>query len=365
MRNNLIGLQLKELCFEITNDCLLQCCFCSTFNDKDKKVSSNYIPKKVFKNVIEDFCELGGKVLEISGGEPLLHPEIENLIYIAKEKGLQVRLYTSGVTPLDPLPLVKKLVEAGLDRIIFNCQGLALVHDTLTGKKGAFKQMVNFLLASKKAGLWTGIHFIPMRFNISQIDFLYKLLNKIRVNEFAFLRLVKQGRASLNWNLISPGKKDYEQLSKTLSRLVKLQSVQKGLKLRLGCPFQPFKVQKEILNDENKLLCCHAGKESLNILPNGDVIPCPAFKDIIQARAGNIFKDSLKKIWEENSFLWKLRQPYLIPSCSTCKFWVECRGGCSAQRIITYGKLDKGPDPLCKLLFSRDKTEQAILSATN
>ncbi len=41
MRNNLIGLQLKELCFEITNDCLLQCCFCSTFNDKDKNAYSS------------------------------------------------------------------------------------------------------------------------------------------------------------------------------------------------------------------------------------------------------------------------------------------------------------------------------------
>ena len=355
-KQKLSDFALKELCFEITSDCLLRCCFCSTFNDRDRKISSFYIDVDVFEDVVEDFRRLGGEILEISGGEPLLHPSITKLVWTAKDKGLQVRLYTSGVTRLDATRLVRDLAGVGLDRIIFNCQGLTRKHDILVGTNGAFKRMLETLKGSKDAGLWVGVHTIPMRPNISQIVFLYRLFSKHGVNEMAFLRLVKQGRATLNWSLLALEPDDYKQFIDVVLRLLEELTVTRlnestGTKLRLGCPFQVLRVHEQLWDVERgESHCCHAGRHSLNILPDGSVIPCPAFKDVSSARLGNIFKDSLEKIWQSSIFLQRLRQPLSVSHCISCDFWNECRGGCAAQRFITYHELTKGPDPLCQCL---------------
>lgn len=341
----MVKFSLKELCFEVTSDCFLQCCFCSSFNDRDRVISPSYIDIDMFEEVVTTFRDLGGELLEISGGEPLLHPLIARLVQIAKEKDLQVRLYTSGVTYFDVSRLVRSLADAGLDCIIFNCQGLSEVHDRLVGMNGVFEWMFNALKCSKDAGLWVGVHFIPMRPNIPQIESLFQLLEAYKVDEVAFLRLVKQGRATSNFSFLTPKLDDYKLFVDVIRKLLRKSG---STRIRLGCPFQALKARFQLWDNKHcGSLCCHAGKSSLSVLPSGRVIPCPAFKDIPSACLGNIFKDSLKKIWQGSPFLQKLRKPLFIPHCIACVFWNECHGGCAAQRFLAHNGFADGPDPLC------------------
>ena len=336
--------KLKELCFEITNLCFLNCIYCSSFNDSDRQNTKTHLSLSVIKTVIDDFCTLGGEVLELSGGEPLMHPEICDVVDYANYKDISVVLYTSGVLPSSYSfeEILNELQKSGLKKIVFNCQGLYDIHDTLVGRKDAFIQLVHSIQYSKKLGLWTGVHFVSNKQNYFQIEDVYNYLVGLNVDELALLRLVKQGRAVKNWSLLEMTETDYLKFFEVIHRLN-----QKALPvIRLGCPFN---IANVLWPDTCEVHQCHAGKSSLDIMANGNVIPCPAFKDVKTANLGNIFTACLVDIWRNNVYLDTLRHVDIsyITVCKNCEFLSICRSGCMAQRIITNGSIYHGPDPLC------------------
>lgn len=351
---------LRELCFEITNDCPLRCEFCSTFNDTDRTVAPTYVDPDVCEEVITSFKKLGGEVLELSGGEPLLHPHIVQTVRFAKDQGLQVRLYTSGIARSDTERLIRRLAKNGLDRLVLNCQGPSQIHDALVGRSGTFERVLRTIRIAKNTGLWVGVHTIPVRQNVDKIGTLCRVLNAERVNEIAFLRLVRQGRAALNWGHLSLGPTEYELLVQKLTSLFRATKrtvffssrTSFTTNIRLGCPFQMLRVKHVELRNAKRsdLPCCHAGKRSLNVLSDGTVVPCPAFKDVEKARVGNVFETSLQKIWFNAPFLQTLRHRGEVSQCEHCTLWAQCGGGCTAQRFIAYHDLNTGPDPLCSNL---------------
>jgi MoaA/NifB/PqqE/SkfB family radical SAM enzyme len=133
---------LKELCLEIISSCPMQCIHCSNENSLSQKIEFYKI-----KSIIDEFIYLGGKILEISGGEPLEHPDILGIIRYAKIKDLEVRLYTSGLVSQrdDFVSINNKLAiclkKSGLDRIIFNIEGSnSTTHELVTGLNGSYKK---------------------------------------------------------------------------------------------------------------------------------------------------------------------------------------------------------------------------------
>jgi len=347
--------KLKELCFEITNSCYLNCIYCSSFNDSDRQNSEIHLSLSVVKTVVDDFCTLGGEVLELSGGEPLMHPEIYDIVDYAMHKNVDVIIYTSGVLPSSYSfeEILNELQKLGLKKIVFNCQGLNDTHDALVCRKDAFIQLVDSIEYSKTLGLWTGVHFVPSKQNYSQIEDVYNFLANLNVDEIALLRLVKQGRAVKNWSLLELAKIEYLKFFKMIYRLLN----QKALPVvRLGCPFN---IANVLWPDRCEVRQCHAGKSSLDIMSNGNVIPCPAFKDISAVNLGNIHTDRLIDIWRNNKYLKMLRNANIsqINICKNCNFLSLCRGGCIAQRLIINKSIYNGPDPLClkKRRLSNDK----------
>ena len=79
---------IKDLCFEIIQTCPNNCLFCSSCSSLDKL---KMIDIEVFKKVIDHLVKKGGiEEISLSGGEPLLHPYIFEMIKYCKEKGLKV-----------------------------------------------------------------------------------------------------------------------------------------------------------------------------------------------------------------------------------------------------------------------------------
>jgi len=74
--------KLKELCFEITNECLLNCIHCSS----SSKVGEGYLDKESIIRTINEFEEMGGKELEISGEILYCIQTYGKSLIIAKER---------------------------------------------------------------------------------------------------------------------------------------------------------------------------------------------------------------------------------------------------------------------------------------
>jgi radical SAM protein with 4Fe4S-binding SPASM domain len=329
---------LKELCLEIINSCPMNCIHCSNENDHQERLELYEI-----KSIIDEFKDLGGKILEISGGEPLEHADILKIIRYAKTNELEVRLYTSGLVSQggEFVSITDKLAndlrESYLDKIIFNIEGSkSTTHELITGLKGSYNKAVKSISTVISAGLWAGVHFVPTKLNFREIEKTIEICSDLGVSEFAILRFVPQGRGLMSREKLELSHQEYEELFYALNK-IKLQS-----RIRIGHPFNCF------ISDSESSECI-AGKSLCLIRPNGDVVPCPAFKQNVDYAAGSIKDNSLIDIWLNSEILQKFRtfKYENITGCRNCLLLPKCQGGCTAQRILTWGDFSRGNDPLC------------------
>jgi pyrroloquinoline quinone biosynthesis protein E len=104
---------------EITYRCPLHCAFCYNPTDYDKH-TQNELSTEQWINVLRDARKLGALQLGISGGEPLLRDDIEEIVVEAKKLGYYSNLITSGVG------LTEKRIQAfkSLRSLEFSCRKL-------------------------------------------------------------------------------------------------------------------------------------------------------------------------------------------------------------------------------------------------
>src|SRR5215471_6995502 len=90
--------------------CNLSCTYCNEYDDYSKPV-----PVDVMVGRINKLADLGTTIITISGGEPLLHPELDEIIAAMRHRGVVTGLITNGylLTP----DRVKRLNRAGLDHM--------------------------------------------------------------------------------------------------------------------------------------------------------------------------------------------------------------------------------------------------------
>jgi MoaA/NifB/PqqE/SkfB family radical SAM enzyme len=90
--------------------CNLSCTYCNEYDDYSKPV-----PTDVMKTRIGQLADLGTSILTLSGGEPLLHPDLDEIISEMRRRGVVAGMITNGylLTP----ERVQRLNRAGLDHL--------------------------------------------------------------------------------------------------------------------------------------------------------------------------------------------------------------------------------------------------------
>jgi radical SAM protein with 4Fe4S-binding SPASM domain len=356
MKNSIY--ELKEVCLELTDICPLNCLHCSGGCGSN---SWNMLPLHQIKKVIDEFSSMGGEILEISGGEPLVHPCLPQIIGCASKNNLETILYTSGnrwdagrkIVALD-INLTKKLRACGLEKVIFNLQGATPnVHDAITQVKGSFDNAVQGMKVVKSLGLWVGVHFVPMKLNYKEFRNIHRLCQDLEVDELGVLRFVPQGRGQINREMLGLSKSEFEEFNRIL---IELTSKSMNSNIRVGRPadfrflFDPYFMKSK----------CDAGISRCLIAPNGRVVPCPAFKQNEKYVAGNVKSNSLISIWSKSPLWQKIRQfdfTQINDPCKSCQHLSQCKGGCLAQRVLHYKEINAAPDPCC---FKRTTQLEAI-----
>ncbi|HEV2419959.1 MAG TPA: radical SAM protein [Terriglobia bacterium] len=90
--------------------CNLTCAYCNEYDDFSKPV-----PLPELKKRVDKLAELGVTIITISGGEPLLHPELDQLIRHIRRRGIIAGLITNGY--LLVAARIQELNRAGLDHL--------------------------------------------------------------------------------------------------------------------------------------------------------------------------------------------------------------------------------------------------------
>ncbi len=332
-------LPLKEIKFEVTHDCLLNCVHCSS---NSIAVSDKTMDWVRFNRVLNEAKDLGLNKVAFSGGEPLLWSHIEDATSASINLGINTILYTTGNAPNAEV-IIKKLHDVGLNQVVFSVYSAnSNEHEKVTNYKGSFDQTVEIAKYCSNIGLNTEFHFVPLSWNYKLLPEVINLASRIGVNRTSILRLVPQGRAKD----IRGGQLNHSQNVELREMILKLRN--DGNDIRLGSPYNFLMLSK---NSQ-----CQCGIDRMTIGPDFRIFPCDAFKHIIPEDIGessdysNLKNHSLKECWEGSTYFQSIRN-YLMSGfateCMTCSKLQECKSGCLAQKFYAYGTLLKAPDPMC------------------
>ena len=348
---------LEEITVEITQQCLQKCVHCSSVASSDSRQT---LTKDEILRIAQDFANLGGKTMELSGGEPLLHDEAIDIIPTLRSLGIKVNIFTCGkITNNDDFESIMKqkakaLKKQKVDKIVFSIHGAnAQTHDDITRTKNSFNHAVRFIQELVNEKLYVGIHFVPMSPNFEEFKDLVEFGVRLGVREIAVLRFVPQGRGEENKESLMLDKEAVAQLIELLAESEK----RKDIRIKIGSH-----LDFTFLLDGSSPKQCMAGIRKCLVESNGDVIPCAVFKGMTDKDnndyvAGNVRKTSLGEIWRTSKIFQKFRAfdpRSLKGECATCQYLLSCRGRCPAQRIYDHGEFYQGPDNYCpKELFQK------------
>jgi radical SAM protein with 4Fe4S-binding SPASM domain len=347
--------KLKEVCLEITDICPMACLHCSGSCGIRGKYQ---LTLEQIKKIINDINNLNGKVLEISGGEPLMHPHLIEIINYATKKDLECVLYTSGVImnkdgrriPMN-LEFAKKLRDVGLTKVVFSLHGATQwTHEYISQVSGSFEKIIDSIKIVRSLDFWIGVHFVPMKPNYKEFEEVVRLSYELGVDKVDLLRFVPQGRGAENRSILELSKGELKEFMETV---IRLQSIYKDF-INVGCSID----FRHLLLPSAARDVCGAGIWKCTITPSGNVVPCPAFKQNTKYVAGNINTRSLANIWH-SPLTWQDIRNFdymqLNEPCKSCIFLHQCRGGCNAQRALHYGSVYAAPDPGCFKFLSNEK----------
>jgi MoaA/NifB/PqqE/SkfB family radical SAM enzyme len=126
---------LRMIYFYLTADCNLRCRHCYIAPDfQTANKSSAYLPFDTFKSIIAEAKPLGLVSVKLTGGEPLLHPDILKILEHIRDEGLDLVLETNGVlcTP----EIAKALAACRLKLVSVSLDGAdAYTHDSFRARE--------------------------------------------------------------------------------------------------------------------------------------------------------------------------------------------------------------------------------------
>jgi len=194
IKKNLGLMPLVSVGIEPTNHCNLNCPFClvgqqslkGSLDHNSLNRPMGFMDLELFNCIIRNVVGLGVKsVLLHFQGEPLLHRDFFEMVRISKHYGLVVRVFTNGLLLNEDK--CKKLIEAGLDEIMFSIDGATEETYQLNRVGGnfdkAYENMRDLALLSRQNGSKMRIswQFIAMRNNEHEISMAEELAKKADV----------------------------------------------------------------------------------------------------------------------------------------------------------------------------------------
>jgi radical SAM protein with 4Fe4S-binding SPASM domain len=318
------------------------------------------------RRVMADIARVNpGTFLILTGGEPLLRPDIFELAAEGREHGFTVVLGTNGV--------LLRQKQARLMKA-HGVQGASLSldstdpgrHDAFRHLPGAWRGAVRATEALRAEGLDFSLHMSVTDWNVGEIPAMIDLSRALGARVLNFFFLVRTGRGE---GLTDIAPAQYEEILTYLARAQGAGRVADeaapgsvgerredpwsvpvgradGLLIRAKCAPHFRRVLYE-LDPASPLLAnyahgsCPAGKYYCRITPTGDVTPCP----YMPVAAGNLREAGFAELWERAQVFTDLRTGPLGGRCGACEFREIC-GGCRCRAYATYGDY-LAEDPAC------------------
>jgi len=319
---------LLYLFLEITRKCNLNCLHCGSDCKSESSASELTTGswKKIISYVKDNF---GTNVsLIITGGEPLLHPDLEKIGKHISSLGMKWGMVTNGMA-LSKTKL-EKLLDAGLTSITVSLDGMEESHNLLRNHKNSYKTVYSALkmLGSSDIEIKDVVTCVHPS-NLEELDSVAKNLIEAGIHDWRLFRIFPNGRAK-DSNLLLTYDETWKMLQWIKER--KPHYKKKGLNINYSCEgYLPFKEDRAVRDFP---FFCRAGVNFASILCDGTITGCS--NNHSGFTQGNILKDDFREVWEKRFDDLRKREWLRNTVCSECKSFKECRG--SSIHLWEYGK---------------------------
>ncbi|HEY0255973.1 MAG TPA: pyrroloquinoline quinone biosynthesis protein PqqE, partial [Candidatus Methylacidiphilales bacterium] len=292
---------------ELTHRCPLHCPYCS--NPVQLVPRGDELSEALWIDALDQAAALGVLQVGFSGGEPLLHPGLPQLVAAAKKAGLYSNLITSGVGLTSPR--AHELHQAGLDTAQVSFQS----DDPETGDPIAgarvHAQKLAATQALRDAGIPWSANVVLHRHNIGRISSIISL-----VRELGAIRIELANTQFYGWAF-----RNRAELLPTRQQIGEARSVMDQARRSLNGAMQIVYVLPDYFERRPKP-CLHGwASRGMTINPRGDVLPCQAAESIPNLGFDNIRNRSLAAIWERGEAFNRFRGTEWMPEpCQSCQF---------------------------------------------
>jgi len=349
---------LPRLIFwETTAGCNLRCIHCRRIDIADKLVPEDLTTAES-KQLIDQIVAFCNPILILSGGEPLIRPDIFDIAEHAVAKGLRVALATNGT--LIDAPTAQRIVDTGIRRVAVSLDGAtAETHDSFRALPGSFAQALEGIRHLRARGMSVQINTTVARHNVDELPQVLDLALSLGADALHIFLLVPVGCGLeiADEQMISPRR--YEEVLNWF-----YDRDQEGLlELKATCAPHYFRIVHQRMAAEERQAPpsqkrqrgvgaaassdlyamtkgCLAGTGVCFVSHKGEVFPC----GYLPLVAGSVRKQPLQQIWQDAPIFKELRDPELLEGkCGRCQFKRVC-GGCRARAYGTSGNyLDEEP----------------------
>jgi heme d1 biosynthesis radical SAM protein NirJ len=180
--------------WNLVRRCNLTCQHCYSISC-DRDFPDELATEEVYR-VMDDLKAFGVPVLILSGGEPLLRPDIFDIAQRAKRMGFYVGLSTNG-TLIEP-DHAQRIAAAGFDYVGISLDGLEATHDRFRRKEGAFRAALHGVRLCREEGVKVGLRFTLTEANAPELPAVLALLDEEGIDKFYLSHLNYAGRGNTN-----------------------------------------------------------------------------------------------------------------------------------------------------------------------
>ncbi len=341
----------------ITRRCNLRCVHCYAAADGNPGRDELSTPELM--RVLDDLASFGCPVALLSGGEPLMHPDIVEIARHAVEIGMRAVISTNGtlITP----GIAERLASVGLSYIGASLDGVRDTHDHFRGVSGSYDRTVEGLRIARAAGIKTGLRFTLTRRNVGDIPAVFDLMASEGIPRICFYHLVYTGRGECLMEEALPPDETRRAVDLIIDRTADLH--------HSGNPVEVLTVDNHcdgphlylrLLEEDPeraaevmRLLEFNGGNNSgvgvAAVSWDGAVHPDQFWRSRV---LGNVRERPFGDIWtdRDNDFLMKLKEKkhFVTGRCARCRFLDVCGGNLRARAEAVAGDT-WAPDPACYL----------------
>lgn len=329
------GVEMKHLphvvAWNLTRRCNLECAHCYISAGPWQAREDELSTAECLQILDQVLAVNSNPMLILTGGEPLVRDDLEQIVERAADAGATVVLGTNGT--LVTAERVESLKEAGLLGVAVSVDSLdPRYHDRFRHGDGALEQTLHAVEILREARLDFIVQTTVTRGNRNDLGALAAWAAERGAVSFNVYFVVQTGRAS-GMEGLRP-----EENEEVLRELAKLEREYRGrMMVRSKCQPAIMRVVHESDPDSPLLTYetrCPCGVHYCRITPDGKVTPCP-FTPVI---AGDLREQGFASIWYDSPVFEALRSGTPGGKCGRCEYREIC-GGCCARAFANSGDL--------------------------